>query len=770
MNEYRPPYAAAVMAGLCVFLLYVVTLSPSTAMWDASEYIATAYVLGIPHPPGNPLFVVLGRAWILLLEPLGLPVSVRVNLLAAFTSAVAAGFYFLVAHRLLWGYLGAGGGKETSGGRTGGLQEAGGSAGGKERVRGQPLAGWVLSVGSGVAVLLSATAFTVWHQSTVNEKVYTVSVAIQAAVVWLVLRWRDRKHEAGALRLLLAAVYLIALGSTNHLMSVLPFPPAVLFVLLVGPEVLLRKALWVRGVALAVVGLSMNFFLPVRAAQRPVINEGDPTCASAREAAVAVYTGGRAGCESLAQVLTRAQYQKPPLHERQAPFGHQLLNYFQYFDWQWARGLDPSPLPGGLRTPVTLFFLILGIWGLWVVWRAEREAFWLLGSLTAILTLGLVYYLNFKYGYSLAAPVSDRELHEVRERDYFFIAGFGLWGVLAGLGLTALWQNIARAMSHARRQWVAAPVLAAACIPLAANWDWASRRGDYAARDWAYNLLMSVEPYGILFTNGDNDTFPLWYLQEVENIRKDVTVIVGQYLYTTWFPRQLQELTSPGRQRPFLSEQGGGIHQPPAVPPSGAILSAAPEALDRVVGGIIPSDLVIPLGEVELRYPAGTYLDRGDRMTLAIIRDSFRERPIYFATPSSVLGSLNLERWAVRHGLVAKLVPRDLEGAQDPGLVRIPDRLGGDWFDVPRTLALMEGVYSYRGFMDREIWADRASLNIPWYFYATALQLAGAVGRWEGGDEETVRRWQDRAAAFLVTAQGGRRAAELAGSGREGEG
>ena len=56
--------------------------------------------------------------------------------------------------------------------------------------------------------------------------------------------------------------------------------------------------------------------------------------------------------------------------------------------------------------------------------------------------------------------------------------------------------------------------------PALLNWSWASRRNDYAARDWAYNLLISVEPYGVLFTNGDNDTFPLWYVQEVEGIRQ----------------------------------------------------------------------------------------------------------------------------------------------------------------------------------------------------------------------------------------------------------
>ncbi|MFC1660568.1 protein O-mannosyl-transferase family, partial [Gemmatimonadota bacterium] len=105
MIDYRPPYRAALLSGLGVFLLYVLTLSPSTAMWDTSEYIATAHILGIPHPPGNPLFVALAKVWSILLAPLGFSVAVRINLLAAATSAAAAGFYFMVVHRILWGFL-----------------------------------------------------------------------------------------------------------------------------------------------------------------------------------------------------------------------------------------------------------------------------------------------------------------------------------------------------------------------------------------------------------------------------------------------------------------------------------------------------------------------------------------------------------------------------------------------------------------------------------------------------------------------------------------
>ncbi|MDH3424650.1 MAG: DUF2723 domain-containing protein, partial [Gemmatimonadota bacterium] len=81
-TDMRPPYVGAFLSGLGVFALYAVTLAPTTAFWDASEYIATAHILGIPHPPGNSFFVVLAKVWSLLLAPTGLPVAVRINLFA----------------------------------------------------------------------------------------------------------------------------------------------------------------------------------------------------------------------------------------------------------------------------------------------------------------------------------------------------------------------------------------------------------------------------------------------------------------------------------------------------------------------------------------------------------------------------------------------------------------------------------------------------------------------------------------------------------------
>src|SRR5262245_23387590 len=139
--DYRPSYLAAAIAAAAVFVLYLITLAPSTAMWDTSEYIAAAYTLGLPHPPGNPFFVLIGRVFAVL--PIAPNVAMRINLLAAICSAVTAGFWFLIAERVLVGWL-------------------------AER--------WQRIAAGALTALIGATAFTVWAQSVVNEKVYTVSL------------------------------------------------------------------------------------------------------------------------------------------------------------------------------------------------------------------------------------------------------------------------------------------------------------------------------------------------------------------------------------------------------------------------------------------------------------------------------------------------------------------------------------------------------------------------------------------------------------------
>jgi hypothetical protein len=181
-----------------------------------------------------------------------------------------------------------------------------------------------------------------------------------------------------------------------------------------------------------------------------------------------------------------------------------------------------------------------------------------------------------------------------------------------------------------------------------------------------------------------------------------------------------------------------------------------PETQERVTAIELPEDFSIPFRSLAVTYPSGMVLDRVHQLALSIIHDSESERPVYFASSAGLMRELGLSRWGVRHGLTTKLVIRDLSGDQPEGWIAGSPEYGGETFDLARSLALYQDVYRYRGLRDREIWADRSTLNIPFQFYALALQLADAA-RNAQSDEEVVRRLEADALAFQVVASGGSR-------------
>ena len=758
-GAYHPPYIAAGLVALGVWLLYAITLAPTTAFWDTSEYIATAHILGIPHPPGNPSFVVLARAWELLLAPFGLEVAVRINLFSATMSALAHGFWFLMVHRILSFY---------SDDRT------------------------FRIVGAVAAVVISATAFTVWNQSNVNEKVYTVSLFTIALLSWLAFRWRDNLGGAKDHHLILLGVYILAFSVGNHLMAFLAAPALFLFILLVEPKILGRWRLYAGAVLVTVLGLSINLFMPLRAALDPVINEVDPSTMDALWAA-----------------LTRQQYDKPSMFATPwdpgmprgiALLAHQIGNYLQYFDWQWARSVvGNDPTFGGLRPLFTLLFMGLGIHGAVTHYRRDRTSWAYVAGLFAVLSGGLVFYLNFKYGYSWRRDLfPNMELHEVRERDYFFIVSFSIWGLWCGVGLAAIWQTLserlrARTASPRRALAFSSPVLALALIPLALNWTWADRSYDYAARDWAYNLLQSVEPYSVLITNGDNDTFPLWYLQEVEGIRRDVQVIVMSYLNTPWYVKQIKQLTTPCPpeiadpeevdetriicQRRYDAEMGPAFYAADLVQtdaPGQAVAADAPPGrrapresiiqlteaqIDQVANSgyfQLPSDQRLQAGNIQTTLPRGTLMLPADVFLTSIIMNAMDDRPIYFATTTQAYNELNLGDYLLRQGVAYRLMDGLVEEDLEEGIVAMPAQLApvtGQHLDLPRTDSLLLDVFQHRGGIpdDWGHWVDAATQGIPFYYAYTHLAAAQAHSLL--GNQEMVQRHQDRAEAWLELGQ-----------------
>ncbi len=694
----RPSYLAASLAGLVVFLLYLVTLAPTTSMWDTSEYIAAAYVLGIPHPPGNPFFVLIGRVFAIL--PIAPTVAMRINVLAALSSAVSASLWFLITERVLVPWM-------------------------PRR--------WQRLTGGALAALIGATAFTVWNQSVVNEKVYTVSLVGLAVICWLTVRWCDNPEGRVADRLLVLVAYLLGLGYANHMAGMLAAPAVGLAILVRRPSTVLRWKLLLACAAAVVLGMTPFATQPIRAAHFPAINEGEPT---------GCLTELKADCTFSALTydrfmynFNRGQYGKPELGERQAPLTAQVGMYWLYFKWQWLR--DAYQENPGLQNGLAVFYFILCILGGWMHFKKDRRSFWFFGPLIATMTFGLIFYLNFKYGHSQALELGESVPREVRDRDYFYLWSFSALSVWAALGLVYLWETVASLFGadevklgretvvepRTRSFLLASPLLAVAFIPLIGNWQQASRANQTDTTDFARDLLNSVEPYGILITVGDNDTFPLWYAQEVEGIRKDVIVANTSLLNTDWYTRQLirrpvYEYDAAKGPEIYRSQQW----KKPVGPPVKMTYEEA-DALPLAIQ--TPPNAAFQKGDI-IAVPRSPQLMRADQLVYFMIRDTYPDRPIYFSrTAGGYPYELGLERYVLTQGMAKKLVNQQIIPSRDTVLIQ-----GEGMVDVKRSYDLWTKVFTATtSLAARKGWVDDASVGIPDLYVISGVTLAEALAQ-----------------------------------------
>jgi hypothetical protein len=357
--------------------------------------------------------------------------------------------------------------------------------------------------------------------------------------------------------------------------------------------------------------------------------------------------------------------------------------------------------------------------------------------------LGLVFYMNFRPGFSLALeqwPSLDD--HEVRERDYFFVVSFIVWGLWAGIGAAAFAADAVRANASLRVAVLPA-LLLVVLVPAALNWTKASRRHGPDARlaaDFAYDLLNSAPPYGILFTYGDNDTFPLWWAQEVAGIRQDVTVVCLALANTDWYIRQLRD--NPVRpvdpaQIPVLWRDS--IPPRPTWQAHGMTDSMIASAM---YGYVVQEAQDVQLGPVVRRLEAGSFLYPNDIVTLSLVQHNAGRRPIVWSVTAGT-GMGGLRRYVVQRGLGFELqtTPPD---TTDPDLdLR---RLAGAPLHVPDTEALAYQTYRYAGLLDRgaaELDPTSASaassLALPLVQLVYAHQASGDRERMERAMQRAVR-------------------------------
>ena len=213
-----------------------------------------------------------------------------------------------------------------------------------------------------------------------------------------------------------------------------------------------------------------------------------------------------------------------------------------------ARLGDQDNLPDSFknnRARNTYYFLpfLLGLLGIFFQYNKGKEGkkgLWVVFLLFVLTGLAIVIYLN-------------QYPHQPRERDYAYAGSFYAFAIWIGLGVLTITEFLKKYMPETIAA-AATGVVALILVPgimAAENWDDHDRSGRYTARDFGANYLETCEPNAIIFTNGDNDTFPLWYNQEVEGVRTDVRVCNLSYLQTDWYINQMRRQAYESAPLPF---------------------------------------------------------------------------------------------------------------------------------------------------------------------------------------------------------------------------
>lgn len=346
-----------------------------------------------------------------------------------------------------------------------------------------------------------------------------VSAALTTALAVVLWRWVH-----WPVLVALVGCSAIVLGVREMAYGMIAAAVVILFLGLVLSLPRWKPALMILVVAVA--GFSVHLFIPIRSAQQPSINENNPS----------------RSLDTTIKYLERKQYGSESMIERmfkrRAEWGNQFGDYRRMGFWRFFMGQY------GLKGPQFVPLFLLGLFGLWEVIRRSPRSGLLLFLLIVVSSIGLVLYMNFADG-TRQHPITGADYIEVRDRDYFFTPAFCLFGLSIGLGIAAVAQHIRELSRQLLPRWRRVGVVASLAIfllpvlPLAGNYYYCDRSRNYVPYDYGYNLLDSADPNAIIFTSGDNDTFPLWCLQEVYHVRTDVKVVNLSLANTDWYIKQI---------------------------------------------------------------------------------------------------------------------------------------------------------------------------------------------------------------------------------------
>ncbi len=803
-----------------VFAVYRYSMAPTAAFWDCAELIAASYIAGIPHPPGTPLFVMLGRLFSLL--PVNPEIAFRITLIPVLFGSLSCGLIYLLVVKLISQYSS------------------------DSRFR------WMPHLAGVFAGLMCAFAYSYWDNC-VEAEVYGPCVVVALSVLYMALVWRDRVRSGSDNRLVLLAVFLLFLSTGIHFTPMMVVFAVLIYVLVVDRQTILQLRLfefltgylvvltvtdvpgpvmkvlaaalmlattwlavrvmekserttsvlwglgllvlmyligyvassgrimdnsvlflasptvaliemWVQSrllvvlfllgfgaylywlrrqgrLSLTYVGLmlglvflagTVQFFMLIRARMQPSINEVNPS-----------------NWRDFVSVLRREQYDPMRLLPRKTQFlteedwrmnqnprfsvlvayFEQIKFYLRYFFWQWGneRFFD---IFLGIKWQALLGLVppLLGLWGIWHQFKNDKRSFVLIFIAFLVASLGLVTYLNLKY-----SPSDPRRgdpargglgYLEVRERDYFYAFSFVFFTVFVGIGAHAFLRLVAESFRSRRLVVHAAGTVLAlfSFVPMLLNYATVTRRYNWIPAEYGYNMLVSCPgDKAVVFTNGDNDTFPLWFMQTVPSrvagydtmFGKNVAVGILSLLNTSWYCKQLKRWGAP------ISFSESEIDRLPRA-------FAGKNGRTFLLEDVMIRDMVATSAGIKLKWP-DDYGSTSEEFKAKVFGSGYHPRtPVYFATTVAREKLADVQPYVRLEGLVYRVVPEPADNQ----------------VDIERSYDLLMNQYQMSSMLDPRVSKDDNTRGLFITYAASYLGLATElrrVGRSKDAEEVTWR-------------------------------
>lgn len=758
------------------FFVYFLTVAPTTSFWDPAEYIAIAHTLQVAHPPGSPFFALVGRIVSMFVPTEYVAFSINMISVVASAFTIMLLYLIIVRLIEEWrgpaeemDFMDLAG---TYGGALlGALTFTVTHTQWFNAVEAEMYAS---SMGLTALVVWLSLKWSANHDEPYAERwlvliayLFGIGIGVHLlnllALFFVAMIIYYKKVEFSISSFLMMAGISV-LGFLSVYPGIVIWIPEIAGQIgsvtygLIGPItfVVLAAAALAYGVyythkhdyrianvvmlayAMIMIGYSSYALVIIRSQAGPPIDENDPSTVQAFVSYLSrdqygqspllignTYDNSLGTINREEEVLFPRRHSAQPQHMQYYSnfdsdldffLGYQVNHmYIRYFNWNfigreadvqdtgWYSGFSETRHSNNPANSGYFYLpLLIGLFGFLYHFRNDWKRALAILALFILTGLAIIFYLN-------------QTPYEPRERDYAYVGSFFAFTIWIGLGTTGIIEMIKDAVGKSKPVVFASLGLLFLAVPgwiLVENYPSHDRSELYVARDYAYNLLQSVEENAILFTNGDNDTFPLWYLQEVEGVRTDVRVVNLSLLNTDWYIKQLRDRTT-HESLPLpidltdqeIEEMTSQLElfdpQQIVIPVDKDLLKsvfeANPEQLEDSTsrffrGGGLPGDVEltpmlfdqlrmaedysIPVEEMDDQvswYLEGRsagrdsrgnerfYLQTQDKMILHMLRNNRWVRPVYFANTVSNSGQLGLQNYFQFEGKAFRVVPKRRE-------------------------------------------------------------------------------------------------------------